>query len=418
MKTSSPLRIGVVTSTYARSTDDPQVPWMREQIRRLKDSGLDIEVFAPAYKGLGSHHIDGVKVNRFRYGLSQHENLTHDEGAPNKKKTLFFKAMVLSYLFFGTLNILWWCKKKNIQVLHVHWPFPHGIWSLLPKYLLGVKILAMSHGAELCLARNSKPIRTVLGWLLKRADICCANSSHTASEVKKFSGRDSVITPYGATVQAKQSRPSADAEVPTLLFCGRLIQRKGIDVLLRALPSVLEQKQVKVVITGEGDRKAEWQALTTKLGLDNTVRFAGFVSDEELAELYETSDLYVHPAIFDDKGDTEGLGVVLIEALAHRKAVVASGVGGIIDVIIDGETGLLVPEKDEAALASAIIRVLEDPALAQRLGEGGFNHVQKFFDWNRITKQVSEIYLDLLGKAAPASEAPQETVANSLPEAI
>jgi glycosyltransferase involved in cell wall biosynthesis len=119
------------------------------------------------------------------------------------------------------------------------------------------------------------------------------------------------------------------------------------------------------------------------------------VSDNELADLYQTSDLYVHPAIFDDKGNTEGLGVVLIEALAHKLPVVASEVGGIVDVIKHEETGLLVPEKDEAALAEAILRV-DNYDLAAELGEKGFAHTQQFFDWDRITNELEAIYRDVL----------------------
>lgn len=403
MKTTAP-KIAIVTSTYARSQEDPQVPWMREQVARLKAQGLEVEVFAPTFEGLPSHQIDGVQVNRFRYGLKSKENITHDEGAPNKSKSPLFKLMVLCYLFCGTLAVFWWCFRKKVTVLHIHWPFPHGIWSLLPQRLLGIKVLAMSHGAELALARKSDGIRRVLAWLINQADSSCVNSSHTANEVRAVSGRESVITPYGATVQAKEKEATTPNEVPTLLFCGRLIQRKGIDVLLRALPAVLAEKKVRLVITGEGDRKAEWQALAANLGLEESVRFAGFVSDEELAELYQTSDLYVHPAIFDDKGDTEGLGVVLIEALAHKLPVVASGVGGIVDVIQDEVTGLLVPEKDEAALSTAILRVLNDDELAQSLGEGGLQHVANFFDWDRITQQMLSLYEELSTGPLPHTE--------------
>lgn len=409
MNANADLKVGVVTSTYAREQSDPQVPWMREQVQRLKKRGVDIEVFAPTYKGLGSHEIDGVKINRFRYGLKSWEQLTHDEGAPNKKKTLAFKLTVLCYLFFGSISIFWWCWRKKIQVLHVHWPFPHGVWSLLPQWLLGVKVMAMSHGAELAIARNSQPVCVVLGWLLRRADVCCANSSHTASEVRRVSGRESVITPYGATVQPRERCViSKESGVPTLLFCGRLIQRKGIHYLLRALPLVLPVQKVQLIITGEGDQKESWMELRDELELQEHVHFAGFVSNEELAELYRTSDLYVHPAIFDDKGDTEGLGVVLIEALAHRMPVVASGVGGIVDVIKDGETGLLVPEKSELALAGAILKILDNEELASRLGEGGFQHVQQFFDWERITTLVEGLYHGLLSGDLPVEEAKDE----------
>ncbi|NNC90261.1 MAG: glycosyltransferase family 4 protein [Akkermansiaceae bacterium] len=396
------LRVGVVTSTYARHPDDCQVPWMRELIRRISPAGAAVHVLAPSHRGLRGHDIDGVPVHRFRYAPARFETLTHDEGAPNKVRSLWFKLLVVPYIVMGAIAVFWWCLRHRIRILHVHWPFPHGLWAVLPKWLLGVKVVAMCHGAELAIARRSGVVRRVLGWLLRRADLCCANSSHTAAELRRVSGREAVITPYGATVEARGPGHRSTGGIPMLLFCGRLIQRKGIDVLLRAMVQILGEKEVRLVITGEGDRKAEWQALSAELGLENSVRFAGFVSDGELAILYATCDVYVHPAIFDDNGDTEGLGVVLIEALAHRKPVVASAVGGIVDVIVDGETGLLVPEKDEAALAQAILRVLEDQDLAFEMGCKGFARVKRFFDWERITDQTVNLFASLV---APASKA-------------
>tara|TARA_B110000908_G_scaffold172778_1_gene243140 strand:- start:9750 stop:10982 length:1233 start_codon:yes stop_codon:yes gene_type:complete len=392
MNDNTKMRVAVVTSTYARSEDDCQVPWMRELLSRVEGRVESIRVFAPSYKGLKNHTIDGISVNRFRYAPKALESLTHDEGAPNKTRSLAYKILAVPYILCGMIAVIWWCVKYRIQVLHIHWPFPHGLWAIFPKYLLGVNIIAMNHGAELAIARRSSFVKFVLGWLLRSADIRCANSSHTANEVSSVCGKkDTVITPYGATV-AQKGKNFDTSEIPMLLFCGRLIQRKGIDVLLKSIPLVLKQQQVQVVITGEGDCKEEWMKLSEDLGLKDVVKFAGFVSNQELADLYNQCSMYVHPAIFDDNGDTEGLGVVLIEALSYKKPVVASGVGGILDVIKHEETGLLVPEKDVEALAIAIRRILSDSDLAFHLGEKGYSHVKRFFDWDRIANQTVEMY--------------------------
>jgi glycosyltransferase involved in cell wall biosynthesis len=221
-----------------------------------------------------------------------------------------------------------------------------------------------------------------------------ANSRHTADLIQKIAAIDPEIIPYGATVRI-ESEPLALADqpaVPLLLFSGRLIQRKGVQFLLRAMPLILARRGVRLVITGDGHCRAEWEALSRELGLGDQVEFAGFVSNERLGELFRSCTVYVHPAIYDDRGDTEGLGVVLIEALRNRKPVVASRVGGIVDVIKDGSTGLLVPEKDPEAIAAAVLRLLDDPALARRLGEEGFAHASRFFDWEAITDQLEAVY--------------------------
>ena len=243
------------------------------------------------------------------------------------------------------------------------------------------------------MGRNSGLVRRVLAFCLRRSDASCTNSSHTAAEVRKIAPEiESTVVPYGATVRADGDASHKKQDVPMLLFCGRLIQRKGIDYLLRALPTVLAKRPVRLVITGEGDRKAEWITLTDKLSLTDHVEFVGFVSNERLNELYQTCDLYVHPAIFDDNSDTEGLGVVLVEALAHHKPVIASRVGGIVDVIQDGVTGRLVPEKNEEALAEAIEDLLAHPNKARALGDAGHAFAQEHFDWNRITELQLDVY--------------------------
>ena len=374
---------------------------MRELVERTKDKVEDIRVFAPAFKGFKSHTVDDVPVHRFRYAPAKIEALTHDEGAPSKSNKISHKLLAIPYIICGMLAVFLWCRKYKINVLHVHWPFPHGLWAILPKYLLGVKVIAMSHGAELAMARRSKGIRMMLGWLLRQADVRCANSSHTANEILKVSGKaDTQVIPYGATVNVKAAQEVKEEE-PTLLFCGRLVQRKGIDVLLKALPHVLDKQKVKLVITGEGDCKEEWMKLTEELQLSDHVTFAGFVSNEELASLYGSCAAYVHPAIFDDNGDTEGLGVVLIEALSYKKPVIASAVGGIVDVVKHKETGILVEEKRPRKLAKAILEVLEDKQLATSLGDQGYKHVSRFFDWSRIARKTSEMYR---GKLVPSNE--------------
>jgi len=397
------LRICTVASTYPRSHDDPLVPWLRESIARLAARGHSLTVVAPAFRGLPSHTIDGVPVYRFRYATSALESLTHDEGAPAKVRgNPLYKFLAAPYVVSGAAHMAYWAARQRFDVLHVHWPFPHALISAPTSALRGVPQIATCHGAELAMARNSPVVARILRWSLLRADAVSCNSSHTRGEVERLCGRTPSVIPYGATVSPvdRPREPRRAGEPATLLFSGRLIQRKGVDVLIRAMPRILERRPVRLVVTGEGDRRGEWEALARSLGLSDRVEFLGFVSRERLAELYRTCDAYVHPAIFDDSNDTEGLGVVLIEALANRCPVVASRVGGIVDVIRDGETGLLVPEKDERALSEAILRVLDDPSLARRLGEAGRAFATRHFDWNRITDETEALYFQVLDRAA------------------
>jgi glycosyltransferase involved in cell wall biosynthesis len=407
-----PLKVAVMGSTYARYHEDSQVPWLRESVNRLAKQGHEMTVVVPSFKGLKSHRIDDVEVLRFRYAPRAVESLTHDEGAPNKLRNPLYQIPAATYIAMGTLNSMFWAAQRKFDLIHVHWPFPHGIFALAAAEVCGAKVVAMCHGAELAMARRKPWVRSILRHVLLKADSIACNSSHTQSEVEKLCGRIATVIPYGATthvdVAENPTLPTRQADEPaTILFTGRHIQRKGVPTLIRALPRILEKRPVKLVLTGDGDRRGEWEALTRSLGLSAHVEFVGFVSNERLQELYRQCDVYVLPAIFDDRGDTEGLGVVLIEALQNAKPVVASAVGGIVDVIENEETGLLVPEKDEAALAGAILRLLDNPALATQLGLAGRQHADDYFAWDRITAATEALYFDTLaeGADAPAAEA-------------
>jgi glycosyltransferase involved in cell wall biosynthesis len=402
------LRIAVLGSTYPRSCEDHQVPWLRESVNRIARRGHSVTVIAPAFEGSRDHIIDGVPVKRFRYGPAALEVLTHGEGALAKlAQNPLLKLLALNYILAGIWATWRICVRERIEVLHVHWPFPHGVMAFLPKWLNGVRIVGTCHSAEIAMASKSKLTTAVLARCLQAADANTANSSHTARLIREISGEVAHVLPYGATIKIKAASHSSE---PFLLFSGRLIARKGVCYLLEAMPRIVESHPIKLIITGDGPERLPLAAQVEKLGLSRWVEFAGFVTNERLSELFRTCTVYVHPAIYDDRGDTEGLGVVLIEALLNRKPVVASNVGGIVDVIKDQDTGLLVPEKNPQALASAVLRLLDNPVEASRLGARGYDYASEFFDWERITDDLEQLYFGTLEHSAARNEARPPTV--------
>ena len=120
--------------------------------------------------------------------------------------------------------------------------------------------------------------------------------------------------------------------------------------------------------------------------------FTGKLSPEDLANEYRTANVFTLPAIVDSKGDTEGLGVVLIEAMELGLPIVASNVGGIPDVVVDGESGILVPEKNPVALADAFKRLAADPSLTEHLLAGARKRISECFTWDGIIERQVEVY--------------------------
>ncbi len=384
-------RVCVVTSTYARNSSDFAVPWMREAINRLVEAGDEVTVFAPSFKGLGSHTIDGVQVVRFRYFPARWEALTHNEGAPAKIARPLLQLLAIPYTIFGMLAMRALIRKQDFDVIHVHWPFPHAFFAWAVKRMSSAAVVGNCHGAELAIGRRKAWVRHVLRWNLNQADQLIANSNHTAGEIHKLCGRKAHVIPFGTTVDSRPPTEKANA-VPVILFTGRHIQRKGIEYLIQAMPILLRERAVRLVITGDGDQREMLEGLTAELELGECIEFKGFVSAAELSVLYSTCDVYVLPSVFDDHGDAEGLGVTSIEAFLNECPVVATDVGGIVDVVHHERTGLLVPEKNPEAIAAAVARYLDDPVFAKHMGETGRAFAQEHFDWDRITNRVQDIY--------------------------
>ena len=134
-------------------------------------------------------------------------------------------------------------------------------------------------------------------------------------------------------------------------------------------------------------------------GFPASIIFTGKLSPEDLANEYKTANVFTLPAIVDSKGDTEGLGVVLIEAMELGLPIVASDVGGIPDVVIDGESGILVPEKDPVALANAFKRLAADPSLTEHLLAGARKRINDCFTWDGIIERQIDVYNKVIGRA-------------------
>lgn len=388
-----PLKICVIASTYPRHHDDYAVPWLRTSVSQLVARGHEVTILAPSYEGLADHKIDESQVVRFRYSPKRWERLTHEEGAPNRIRNPSYQLLGIPYVINGCRVAKRLARRKNFDIVHAHWPFPHEPIGSAAASVNGAPLVMTCHGAEFAIARRKRWVAKCLRRSLLKADQLIANSSDTANKIYESCGRDAEVLPFGSTVAAKNNAPVSNP-IPRVLFTGRLIPRKGVQYLLQAADVVRQTQPIQVVITGDGQQRQWLEAIRRELQLVDTVEFLGFVDNQRLDDEYARCDVWVNPAIVDDRGDTEGLGVGAIEAYAHGKPVIASDVGGIPDAVVHNETGLLVPEKDPAALAQAIIELITDQDKAARLARGGLQLVRERFDWGHITDQLENLYYE------------------------
>lgn len=247
---------------------------------------------------------------------------------------------------------------------------PESALAVRLKYPLYAQIVAITEAVQQVLVGNGVP-----------ADrIAVVHSAIDPAPYRQHASRAELVAAFGL-----------DPGAPVLGIAAQLIGRKGHGYLFEALQQ-LEQRHpsVQLLVFGRGPLEAELRAQAQALGLDGRVHFLGFRDD--LGHWLGALDLLVHPAL------AEGMGVTLLQAAASGTAVIASRAGGIPEAVADGQTGLLVPPADVAALAAAIDRLLDDADLRQRLGAAGPAFVEAGFTASRMAAGNRAIYRRLLGR--------------------
>jgi len=393
------MRILHVLTAFPRSRDDVIVPWLVALLKRLLADGHEVEVFTSAYKGGGNQSFDGIPVHRFRYFFARWEDLTHDEATPDRmRRSLLYKILPLFYVLGGILGIRRLMRRCSYDIIHVHWPVPHALFGWMGKRASkqpGPRLVTTWYGVELRWVQSSLPwLRGFVRWALRISDAIVAISSYTAREIARFGKAPVVVIPYTLPFAEGESKARLHAGGGgfQVLFVGRLVERKGVKNLIDAVRRMPAELRARLVVIGDGPERQALETRAKDSGLGDRVEILGRVSDEELRAGYARSDVLVLPSILDARGDTEGLGVVLLEAMSYGIPVVASDIGGITDIVEHDTSGLLVPPGDPAALAQALERLARDPALASRLGSAGEQRVRRAFGWPEIMAKWDAVY--------------------------
>ena len=394
----NPNRVLHIVTAFPRSDkEDFMTPWLISLLRGIEARGFHNVVLAPSYKGLGDQTVFGLEVRRYRYFLKKWEDLTHDEATPVRlARKPWYLLWVPPMLYAGRRAVKKLLSREKFDIVHIHWPVPMA-FAGAPAYKKVPTVLHF-YTAETSMIRRYPAIRPFFKKYIRDADRVVALTSYGAQQAKSIYDREIDIVPYGTKF------PERDPEVQfpgkrfprQILFVGRLVERKGVKYLIEAMPEILERIDARLIIVGGGPLLEELKRQAQALGLGDRVLFTGFIPAEQKEYYYTSSDVFVLPACFDRHGDTEGQGVVLLEALSHGKPVVASAVGGIVDIIKHEKTGLLVPEKNPHALADAIVRILTNEELYTRLAKDGYKFAKQNFSEDAVAEKMVEIYHQLL----------------------
>jgi len=307
------MKVAVLTTSYPRFADDVAGSFVRDAVEHLRGAGVEVAVVSPAsFRHFGLAYGDGVVGNLRK----------------RPWRVFLLPLFLLSFVAAARRAA------RDVDLVHAHW-----LPSALPALATGKPFVVQLWGTDVELARRA---RWAAGWLVRRARLVLCPSQALASEARKLGAREVRVVLAGVAVPDEVGEPD---EPPHVLFVGRLSEEKGVEELLTATDGIPR------VVVGDGPLRRR---------VPDAV---GFVAPGELGSYYR------HAAVVACPSRREGYGMVAREAMAHGRPVVATSVGGLVDAVEDGVTGLLVPSRDPGALRAAIERLLGDRELRERLGE-------------------------------------------------
>jgi glycosyltransferase involved in cell wall biosynthesis len=308
--------------------------FVADAVEHVRRRGIDVEVVGP---------------EQFRgYGL------TFGHGVLGNLRRRPWLALFVPPLLAGFVGA---ARRVDADLLHAHW-LPSG-WVAART---GKPYVVQVWGTDVELARRAP-------WLarsvLRGARLVIAASTALAESARALGARDVRVIPSGVDLPEEVG---AAADPPHVLYAGRLSAEKGVLELVEAAEGL------ELVVAGDGPLRARVPGAL------------GFVPHDELQGLYRRAAVVACPS------RREGFGVACLEAMAHARPVVATNVGGLRDLVVDGETGLVVPPRDPAALRAALRRLLSDDELRQRLGAAGRGRARDRFSWDAVTDATVAAY--------------------------
>jgi len=334
------VKIVVLTTSYPRHEGDPAGNFVADAVEQLRARGVEVEVVSPAtFRHFGIAYGSGVLGNLKR--------------AP--WKLALVPAMMASFARAARRAA------RDADLVHAHW-LPSGAVAIAT----GRPFVVQLWGTDVELARRA---RVFARSVLSRARLTICASNALADSARELGAGEVRVIPSAVELPERVGEPPSPPEV---LFVGRLSAEKGILELVQAAEGM------KLTVAGDGPLR------------DRVPGALGLVPHDELAPLYERAGVVAVPS------HREGFGVACAEAMAHGRPVVASAVGGLLDLVVDGETGLLVPPRNVAALRAALERLLGDADLRRRLGDAGRERIREHFTWPAVTDATLQAYEDAL----------------------
>jgi glycosyltransferase involved in cell wall biosynthesis len=396
------LVVVMVTTSYPRFEGDSVGTFMEPIARSVAARGHRVHVVAPWHPLVRRRRVeDGVHFHFYKYAPLRSLNVFGYAGAMRADVTMKQSAYVVAPLAIARG---WWTARKvarrhRASVMHGHWVVPGGVTAALaaPRLPLVISL----HGSDVFVAERFAPARLAARAAFRRAGAVTACSADLAARAIRLGAdsRKTTVVPYGVDTarfapdpeSRREQRAALGVSTSMLLVAaaGRLVSKKGFEYLIDA---IARTPDAVLVLAGEGSLRGDLERRAATAGARERVRFLGVRTQDDVANLFAAADVIVAPSVKDDAGNVDGLPNVVMEALASGTPLITTRAGGIGAVIEDGVTALVVPERDAAAIASAVRRIRSEPGLGAQMGAAARESAGQRFGWERTAEQFESAY--------------------------
>ena len=394
----------MLTTSYPRFPGDGVGSFIEPIAKGVAARGHEVHIVAPWHPAITRDASDeGVSFHFYKYAPTRGMNVFGYAEGLQSDVAVRGKAWVTApaAVVAGVLAARRVTRQMRATVVHAHWVIPGGVMGMMTSRRL--PLVVSLHGSDVYVAERHGLLGSIARRTFARANWVTACSEDLRTRAIALGARPATAetVPYGVNTARfapdagrrawVRDRMGVAVDTPLVFTAGRLVSKKGFDVLIDAAGLLSRSRPgVCLAIAGDGDLRQTLQARADVSGA--RVLLLGNQPQDSIAALAAASDVVAVPSVHDSAGNVDGLPNFALEALATATPVVATRVGGLAQLIDDGVTGRLVPEGDAGALAASIEDMLAHPDQARALGAAGRVRVARDFGWDRVAARFESAY--------------------------
>jgi glycosyltransferase involved in cell wall biosynthesis len=399
------MYITVLTSSYPRFPGDGTAPFVQSIAEELAGLGHQVAVVAPYDEAVQKSPGGRVTERRFRYApldrwhiMGHAQSLTGDTQL--RPGVFFLLPFFLLAEFMAGMRI---ARRQGADVIHAHWVLPNGLVGAWMARILRRPLAISLHGSDIFVALRNPLFGRVARWVFCQADVVTACSEDLRQGALTLGAAPEKVhlIPWGADPERfhpeipplDRSSFGLEAEDTVLVGLGRIVPKKGFDVLVRALPQLVgAHPHLHVVIGGDGPQREDLADLAKQLGVGDHLHLPGRIPWDDVPAFLAMGDVFLQPSVLDEAGNQDGLPTVLLEAMGVGLPPVCSRICGIPLVVEDRVNGLLFPAGDPDALAESIDCLMSQDGLRARLARDARSAVEERLNWRQVARQFAALF--------------------------